>query len=416
MTRRGMKRFVALTLGVALLSTGALATAAVAKNAKQESEAVEAPPGLPDFYSVPAELPGKPGKIIKSEKVKAPEIDGTVYRVMYTTLDLNDNVIPVTGVIVVPEAKAPSGGFPVLSWAHGTNGMADECAASLEPAEAAPQANALLAQGWLVVATDYQGEGTPGLHPYIAGENAARDTIDIVRAAGSFKPAKAGPDYVAWGHSQGGHTAMHVLRISEDYAPDLTLHGVVAGAPPSQFNLLYDFLITSDFKHYLLMAAGGLHAAYGDEAAPLEKTLTPEGIELLDALEETCDLGERFADVTVEDVTLGNPFEIPEWQELLSAMDPQNFTSASDAPLLIIHGGDDEQIPTASSQLLIGQICPEIPAIERWVYPGQSHARVIGPSFDDMVAWINLRFNDSADAYTPTGQGDIEITGCAALP
>jgi hypothetical protein len=53
---------------------------------------------------------------------------------------------------------------------------------------------------------------------------------------------------------------------------------VVAGAPPSQFSFLYAFLKNSPFRHYLLMAAGGLNKAYGDKAAPLNAVLTPLGI------------------------------------------------------------------------------------------------------------------------------------------
>ena len=46
-----------------------------------------------------------------------------------------------------------------------------------------------------------------------------------------------------WGHSQGGHTAMHNLRIGDSYAPELTLKGLailhaeVAGGQPLQLNL-----------------------------------------------------------------------------------------------------------------------------------------------------------------------------------
>ena len=76
-----------------------------------------------------------------------------------------------------------------------------------------PLANQLLDKGWLVTASDYQGEGTPGLHPYIAGINAASDTIDIVRAARELADRARERQYVVWGHSQGGQTAMFALDI-----------------------------------------------------------------------------------------------------------------------------------------------------------------------------------------------------------
>jgi fermentation-respiration switch protein FrsA (DUF1100 family) len=311
----------------------------------------------------------------------------------------------------VPDGKQPRDGFPVLSWAHGTNGMADKCAPSIEADEAAPETNALLDQGWVITATDYEGEGTPGLHPYIAGGNAARNTVDIVRAARKLEAANASKDYVVWGHSQGGHTAMFSLKIGDEYAPELNLKGVVAGAPPSQFNFIYNFLKTSTYKHYLLMAAGGLNAAYGDKAAPLDEVLTDGGIALLPELDKRCsgDLQKKLANVSFDSVTKADPFTAPHWRKILRAEDPQNFDTPIETPLLIIHGGNDEQIPAASTELLRDQLCETDQDLERWVYPGQSHAGVIGPSLPDMIAWIDARFVGDAPATPPSG---AEVTTC----
>ena len=93
----------------------------------------------------------------------------------------------------------------------------------------------------MCIRDSYQGEGTPGLLPYLVGVVAARNTIDIVRAAGHLAAAHTSKNYVVWGHSEGGQTAMFGLDIGNSYAPDLDLKGVVAGAPPSQFQdcLLY---------------------------------------------------------------------------------------------------------------------------------------------------------------------------------
>ncbi|MEX2269792.1 MAG: alpha/beta fold hydrolase [Acidimicrobiia bacterium] len=412
MTARGgaTSGFVlAMVLSVAI-AAGTATGAGAARRA--DSAKTPAPNGLPKFYAVP-NLPDAPGEIIKSQKLEIKGLGGTMYRVMYTSTNLRDEVIPVTGLIVVPKGEAPSGGFPVLSIAHGTTGMADECAPSLTT-ESGPETNALLDAGYLVVATDYEGLGTPGLHPYIAGENAARNTVDIVRAAVGFKPANAGSDYVVWGHSQGGHTAMHALIEATGYAADVELHGVVAGAPPSQFALLYNFLKTSDFRHYLLMAGGGLNAAYGDEAAPLDAVLTERGIELLAELENGCSgyLQKLAGDIPYEEVGDVDPYTVPEWRALLQADDPQSFESPGDVPLLIIHGGNDEQIPVASSALLTDHLCDIGQALERWVYPGNMHAEVIGPSFADMIGWIDARFAGESGPYEPTGQPDIEARVC----
>jgi pimeloyl-ACP methyl ester carboxylesterase len=294
--------------------------------------------------------------------------------------------------------------------------MADVCAPSLSPGSAVPEANALLDQGWVVTASDYQGEGTPGLMPYLAGISAARNTIDIVRAARQLPAAHASDRYVVWGHSEGGQTAMFALHIGAAYAPGLKLQGVVAGAPPSQFSLIYKFLKTSPYRYYLLMAAGGLNAAYGNQAAPLAQVLTPLGLKHIADLDKGCSgyLVQQLDNIPTTTLVKADPFTVPVWRKLLQANDPQNFTTPSAAPLLMIQGGNDEQIPVVSTQILATHLCNIGQDLERWIYPGQSHAGVIGPSTDDMVHWIADRFAGVAnpDQYTPIGLPDIGITVC----
>jgi pimeloyl-ACP methyl ester carboxylesterase len=405
-------RRVAVTLAVVLLAAGVAGVAA----AKPGKGVVPAPVGLPKFYEVPKPLPTTPGTLVKSQRMTAPNVHGTVYRVMYVSQSNQGTPVAVTGIVIVPNGKAPAGGFPVVSWAHGTNGMADQCAPSLKPGGEAPAANQLLDKGWLLTATDYQGEGTPGLHPYIAGPNAARDAIDIVRAARRLRSAHAGTNYVVWGHSQGGHTAMFALHIAAEYAPELHLKGVVAGAPPSQFKFIYGFLKTSRYRYYLLMAAGGLNAAYGDKVAPLNQILTPAGRALLPELDKGCSdyLSKKFANLNFDDLVTADPFTIPAWQQLLTANDPESFSAASATPLLIIHGGNDEQIPTGASGILADHLCGVGQGLERWVFPGQSHSGVISPSVDDMIHWIGDRFTGDArpGSFAPSGQADVQVTGC----
>lgn len=389
----------------------------VARSTTPPTSIVPAPKGLPAFYSFTTPLPSQPGSLVKVEKVAANDLHGTVYRVLYTSTDESGKPVAVSGLVAIPtKATPPAGGYPVVSWAHGTDGMADQCAPSLSPGNNAALANVLLDQGWAVTATDYQGEGTPGLMPYIAGHTAARDTIDIVRAAKAIAGANTSSDYVVWGHSEGGQTAMYALTDAPKYAPELRLRGVVAGAPPSQFNLLYKFLVNSPFKHYLLMAAGGLNAAYGDTKAPLTKILTPKGIALLPVLDQGCSsaVAERLANIDVATATKGDPFQVPEWKTLFEANDPQNIAAKSPVPLLIIHGGSDEQIPTISSQILAAHLCSIGQTLSRWVYPGQSHAGVIAPSAGDMLRWIKARFANTPNpnAEQPKGQPDVQVTRC----
>jgi fermentation-respiration switch protein FrsA (DUF1100 family) len=252
--------------------------------------------------------------------------------------------------------------------------------------------------------------------PYISGVIAARNTIDIVRAARQIAAAHASASYVVRGHSEGGQTAMFALNIAGTYAPELKLQGVVAGAPPSQFGLIYTFLKTSPFRYYLLMAAGGLNAAYGDTVAPLGQVLTKKGMSYLPLLDEVCTdgLSARLGKVDIATATKADPFTITAWKKLLEANDPENFASPAAAPLLMIQGGNDEQIPVASTLALANHECSLGQVLERWVYPGRSHAGVIAPSAPDMIHWITDRFagDKLPDPYVPTGQNDIARMSC----
>lgn len=415
-SRRVVLVGVALALMTAGVGSAPVAAAVTSAAAALAPATIPAPRGLPSFYSVPQPLPTTIGKLIKSQKLSAPGLDGTMYRVMYVSETVSNKPVAVTGVIVVPNGTPPAGGFPVVSWGHGTNGMADICAPSLDPSSDVPLANSLLDQGWVVTASDYQGEGTPGLMPYLAGVSAARNTIDIVRAARHLTAAHASKRYVVWGHSEGGQTAMFALHIGAAYAPDLSLKGVVAGAPPSQFGLIYTFLKTSPYRFYLLMAAGGLNVAYGNKAAPLGAILTPLGLKHIADLDKGCSgyVAARVSGIATKTLVKKDPFTVPAWKTILKANDPENFAKASAAPLLMIQGGSDEQIPVASTQLLAQHLCGVHQDLERWIYPGESHSGVIGPSANDMVQWISDRFAGGAnpDPYTPTGLPGIGITVC----
>lgn len=377
------------------------------------------PEGLPAFYGVPAPLPpGDPGAVIKTEAVPAAGLRGTLLRVMYHSRSVQGDDIPVTGLIAIPSTPPPVEGYPVISWAHGTTGLADECAPSVSADGYAEFANRMLDEGYLVVATDYEGLGTPGRHPYIVGESEARGTIDIVRAARALPETHAGRRYVVLGHSQGGHAAMYALHIADTWAPELDLVGVVAGAPPSQLLLIYQALQRSPFKHYLLMAAAGLNAGYGDEKAPLDAVLTDRGIDALAAVDEGCsgEIAAATAGIATSEVTKADPSTVPEWNALLKENDPGQFTVPARQPLLVIQGGDDEQIPVVATQLMFDQLCKIGQVQQRWVYPGQSHAGVLVPSLADVLGWIGRRFagEPTPDRVAPTGQPDVDVRSCPA--
>ena len=80
--------------------------------------------------------------------------------------------------------------------------------------------------------TDYQGLGTPGVHPYLIGKAAARSALDIIGAARQLD-RHLSKKFVIAGHSQGGHAALWTADYAKRWAPGLKLRGTMAFAPAS---------------------------------------------------------------------------------------------------------------------------------------------------------------------------------------
>ena len=386
-------------------------------------------------------VPRAPGVLISSQIVSAPAINGTTYAVEYWSESVPANkLVKVTGLVIVPNGSPPVGGWPVVSWGHPTDGMTGNCAPSLDPDTDVPYVNSLLAEGWEVTASDYLNENalTPTskkVLPYFVGEEAARNDIDIVRAARNMPAASAGSDYQVWGWSEGGQTALWVDNIASTYAPELTLKGAVATAPAAEVvSALYPSLAANPgYWPLLLMLAEGVSSAYGKTAAPLNQLLTKTGIKLIGSAiksEPQCllgVLGTVGGSYSYNQVFLSQPLP-PAWQTLLNESDPASFSAAGPAPMLIVHGSADTTAPTSTSASLAQSLCSLSPPqpLERWVYAGLDHISIMGSmtgpidpngnadsayqnsaSVGDIIQWMSDRFANGIwpDPYVPTGAG-----------
>ena len=359
------------------------------------------------FYDVPGGLelplplaPGEPGDLISIELLDV-GADYVGYRILYHSRSLRGDDIAVSGFLATPAGEPPPTGWPLVAYAHGTTGTADICAPSHD-AERQILADGPYLEGYAVVATDYEGLGTPGLHPYIVGRSEARGVLDSVRAAhnlGSMLGADGMPlvsvteEFVVWGHSQGGHAAMHTGQHWADYAPELQLLGVASGAPPSQFSLLYEVLLGGPFQGYLAMASAAFAEAYDE--IELDQVYTDEAIALMEVLETGCtgEVFEVFNPLSKDDMLkVESPLGVSPWDRVIVENDVSG--APVPVPLLILHGSDDEQIPALSSQILLGQLCVQPgqgPTI-RIEYAGHNHGSVIAAQRDDLLGWIGDRF------------------------
>src|SRR5262245_20915940 len=197
------------------------------------------------LYDVkPGEVAGNPGSIIRVWPLEGGGPGGgDAFRILYRSTGLNGEPIAVSGSIFVPSGAAPQGSRNVIAWAHPTSGVVEACAPSLMPDVSGMTwgLGNMLAQGYVVVATDYPGLGVPGqIHPYLIGVSEGRAVLDSVRAARDLPGSGASNRFAVWGHSQGGHAALYTGELAASYAPDLKLVGVAAAAPATYLAELFD--------------------------------------------------------------------------------------------------------------------------------------------------------------------------------
>jgi len=213
---------------------------------------------IPEFYNPPASLPSADGALVRSEPLplalSLPGVDGplpgTATRLMYKSTDSGGRPMAVTGAYIEPTtAWKGSGARPLVAVAPGTMGQGDQCAASLglqHPLVLNGQTVSvgyedlaiyrLLAQGIAVVVTDYAGLGTTDrLHTYVNRVDEGHAVLDAVRAARSLPGTSitSASRVGLFGYSQGGGATASAAELQPSYAPDVTLSGTYAGAPPA---------------------------------------------------------------------------------------------------------------------------------------------------------------------------------------
>lgn len=182
-----------------------------------------------------AALAQRAGTLIAARPVGTAPPGMRAWRVEYWTTNERGQPIQVTGMVIAPDARANGGPRRVIAWTHGLVGIAQRCAPSSGDGNftVIPGLQDAIGRGYTVVAPDYPGLGSDGVHPVLVGESEGRSTLDAVRAARGIPAANAGTRFAVWGESQGGHAALWTGQIWRSYAPELQLTGITAIVPPT---------------------------------------------------------------------------------------------------------------------------------------------------------------------------------------
>ncbi|MFJ8311099.1 MULTISPECIES: alpha/beta hydrolase family protein [unclassified Streptomyces] len=360
-------------------------------------------------YEVPQPLPDRPPGTLIAATDHGPDtrFDGARrWTLLYHSVNAHRADVPVSGMVLLPPGAPPRGGWPVVSWAHGTTGVADACAPSqmtdLGSDAYAKEVRALLQAGYAVTASDYPGLGTPGMHTYLVGVDEGNAVVDIVTAARHLLPG-LGNLWFAVGHSQGGQAALFAAQ-APGRAGGARLAGTVALAPASHLEAMLPGVKASHVPSELSFA---FYALAGLTATDPSHTLPA----LLGA--QTADIALRvlaqcqsagYPALRHLDTERALPLSTGQLARIGAQMgaygDPDR--TAIPTPVLIIQGQDDHDVPpvwtaaVASNLRRLGS-----PAIATRTYPGVGHDGVLGQSFCDLLTFLNTHAGHRPTPCTP---------------
>lgn len=360
------------------------------------------------FYTWADPVPPMPGKLLRSEALTPQQSlasAGLNLRILYSSTDGLDNLTPVavSGALFVPKGPAPAGGWPLMAWAHGTVGSADRCAPSLN--QRSPRdtryLNDWLEQGYAIVATDYQGLGTPGLHPYGLTRPLAYGVLDSIRAVGAA-PVNVSKRAVVFGQSQGGRAAFATAVMAKDYAPDVEVVGVVAtgtpyasaraqGHSPELENARRSVVPTFAYNLLRLSTVALLDPSFVPADYLAERALPAfraSQDECLHAIEQR---------VVADGLTFNNSFK----RSPKAALDRVGREAAyptlkTDIPVFLGTGGKDQDVFVPGQQALVRDACKAGDRVEWHFYPALDHSGAVNGSLDDSIGFVRRAFAGEA--------------------
>jgi pimeloyl-ACP methyl ester carboxylesterase len=346
------------------------------------------------FSGAPAAAVVSPGTVlVATSATLPPELSplATGKWITYASTAVNGSSITATGLVLTPKTGKKS---QTVVWGHGTTGLADQCAPSLNQAVFWPEARAaiaaLLAKGWTVAAPDYPGLGTPSAHPYLIGASEARSMIDSAKAARNLDSTLS-TSYVLDGHSQGGQAALFGGQLAPSYDGSLVLRGVATVAPVSNVDVLAPQIPGTPGQGYLVMALYGLNAQ--EPTFNANSVLAPPAKQKTSVLQTGClnEILAAYAPLTAEQLLVGGV--LPQAVVTKLAYYDNPAQSAPSAPILIVQGTADEAVPY---DVTAGPLLDELHAYSQPVdfvtVTGASHDGAVFATVDVVANWIAARF------------------------
>ena len=382
------------------------------------------------FYTPPDPLPpAAPGDLIRTEPsrlVLEPSgqlgaIMATGTRIMYRSTDSRGNPNAVTGTYFEPYNDWPGGGpRPLLVYGPGTQGQGDQCAPSRQFNQGIhwrPWLDlafnyeelfvaTMVARGFAIVMTDYEGLGTPGLHTYVNRVAQGNAMLDAARAAKRLPDTSLDPNgpVAFWGYSQGGGAAASAAELASSYAPELHVVGAYAGAPTADLRELFPYADGSVLVGAVGYALNSVIATYPDHEAAIRATLTPRGEDLLFKVQDQCvaETLAKFMFRHLQPYFNQDIFQLVNQEPFSSLFDEQRIGRLKpNAPVMILNNRYDPLVPWTAANQLGRDWCAQGADVQFWTneQPPFLNKAIINHALPMLVdgergmQWIADRFN-----------------------
>ena len=335
-------------------------------------------------------------------------------------------------LVFFPKTAQPKDGYRVVVWQHGTVGVGDNCAPSNNALNEnfKTTAELLLAKGFVILAPDYEGLGTKGIHPYLNVNSEANSVYYGVKALNEKYKSLIHGDWFSLGQSQGGQSS---IAVAERGNQDIHFKGAVAAAPASNLdhiilevapealkgieareiagnviledrNSIYSY---ATLLTYVAFAGAGINAydpsfdyaaLFKSRVQPLVRLVSGTNGDDGECLNET-----RIA-IKADIIAFLNEDEAHKLMDY-PGLDTDRFksdvklkafldgnkigVSKIDKPLLIIQGSADTNVPATITQQLYNTIVGlSSPNVEFLLVNGASHTEAIVAKNDELVAFI----------------------------
>ncbi|MFT4196579.1 MAG: lipase family protein [Pseudoxanthomonas sp.] len=364
--------------------------------------------GVSDFYRWNAALPARPGVMLREQNLPLEPLladASRALRILYSSTDgmRERGRIVVSGALYLPKGEPPAGGWPIVAWAHGTVGIADVCAPSWggNAPDRQRYMDAWLKQGYAVVASDYQGLGTPGPHPYLIPEPEGYGTLDAVRAVLAAHPKLLANRVIATGQSQGSGAALAAGLLAPTYAPELDYRGTVAmglvpklrdagGADQLPLPETWNYDDTEEAAFATLYLLGTVRALH-PEIDP-DQYISAAGQPVKQAALQGC-FHAAIDAAAAHGVNMRTLYRTSVAALEDEAGKRSEFPSPRlSTPVMTVTGLKDVLAEPAQQYNLVSGMCHAGSAVQWQLYPGETHASAVNASLRDSIPFVARLF------------------------